>query len=67
MELYNKISSSYLFKSPKEEPFRFLKHLEEIQGYKLRVGDYRLIIDVNDNTKTFNVLKIGHRKNIYDR
>jgi len=50
----------------KEEPFRFLKHLKEIDGYKLRIGDYRLIIDINKLTNTLIVLKIGHRKNIYD-
>jgi mRNA interferase RelE/StbE len=49
----------------KEDPFRFLEHLEEIEGYKLRVGNYRLIIDVDDSTKTLKVLKAGHRKNIY--
>jgi len=50
----------------KEEPFRFLEHLEEIEGYKLRVGDYRLIIDIDNINKTIKVLKAGHRKNIYE-
>lgn len=50
----------------KENPFRFLEHLEEIQGFKLRVGDYRAIVDVDKSTKTIIVLKIGHRKNIYE-
>jgi len=51
----------------KENPFRFLEHLEQIDGFKLRVGDYRLIIDVNNSTKTIEVVKAGHRKNIYER
>ena len=50
----------------KENPFHFLEHLEEIVGFKLRVGDYRLIIDVDNQTKTLHVLKVGHRKNIYE-
>jgi len=50
----------------KLEPFRYLEHLEEINGFKLRVGDYRIIIDVDNASKVLNVLKIGHRKNIYD-
>ena len=50
----------------KENPFRFLEHLEEIDGFKLRVGDYRLIIDVNKITQTIYILKAGHRKNIYE-
>lgn len=50
----------------KENPFRFLESLEEIDGFKLRVGDYRIIVDVDNSTKTIKVLKVGHRKNIYD-
>lgn len=50
----------------KENPFHFLEHLEEIEGYKLRVGDYRLIIDVDQSQKIIKVIKIGHRKNIYE-
>ena len=51
----------------KEEPFRFLEHLTEIDGFKLRVGDYRAIIDVDNSSKTIKVLKVGHRKNIYEK
>ncbi|MCA9488098.1 MAG: type II toxin-antitoxin system RelE/ParE family toxin [Nanoarchaeota archaeon] len=50
----------------KSEPFRYLKRLTQIKGYKLRVGDYRLIIDVQEEIKILFVEKIGHRKNIYD-
>ena len=51
----------------KENPFRFLEHLEEVDGFKLRVGDYKAIVDVDNFTKTIKVLKIGHRKNVYER
>ncbi len=34
-------------------------------GYKLRVGDYRLIIDIDKGKLIILVLKVGHRKNIY--
>ena len=50
----------------KENPFRFVGHLEDLEGFKLRVGDYRLIIDIDKKSKTITVLKLGHRKNIYD-
>jgi mRNA interferase RelE/StbE len=50
----------------KLEPFRYLKHLEQIKGYKLRVGDYRLIIDVQENIKVLFVLKIDKRSRVYD-
>jgi mRNA interferase RelE/StbE len=50
----------------KIDPFRYLKHLENMEGYKLRVGDYRIIIDVENTIKILNVVKIGNRKNIYN-
>ena len=58
--IWNKLQSC------KENPFHFLEHLEEIDGYKLRVGDYRVIVDVDKSTKIILVLKIGHRKNVYE-
>lgn len=36
-------------------------------GYKLRVGDYRVIMDIDNKRLKILVLKVGHRKNIYDR
>ena len=49
----------------KLNPFHYLEHLEEIEGFKLRVGDYRVIIDVDRTNQILHILKIGHRKNIY--
>lgn len=50
----------------KENPLRFLEHLTEVDGFKLRVGDYRVIINVDQQTKILTVLKIGHRRNVYE-
>lgn len=51
----------------KKNPFMFLKPLVEIRGFKLRVGDCRVIIDVRQEIRILNILKVGHRKNIYER
>lgn len=50
----------------KENPFHFLEPLEDIEGYKLRIGDYRAIIDVDNSLGIIWVLKVGHRKNVYE-
>lgn len=50
----------------KRNPFHYLKSLTQIKGYKLRVGDYRLIIDVQNKIKVLFVLKIDKRSRIYD-
>ncbi|MEK6945454.1 MAG: type II toxin-antitoxin system RelE/ParE family toxin [Nanoarchaeota archaeon] len=48
-----------------ENPFsKDVKKLKGIFGYRLRVGDYRVIFDVEKDV--ILILKIGHRKNIYN-
>ena len=34
-------------------------------GYKLRVGDYRIILDIDQGKLIIHIIKLGHRKNIY--
>ncbi len=34
-------------------------------GYWLRVGDYRVILDIDEGDLVILVIKIGHRKKIY--
>ena len=51
----------------KVNPFRYLEPLVDIKGFKLRVGEYRIIIDVENEIKILHVLKMGPRKNIYER
>jgi mRNA interferase RelE/StbE len=34
-------------------------------GYKLRIGDYRLFLDVDKGNLVILVLKVGHRKSVY--
>lgn len=44
-----------------------IKRLKGESAFRLRAGDYRIIIDIDDGKKNINVLRIGHRKNIYDK
>ena len=50
----------------KIRPEHFVERLVGEPGYKLRVGDYRLILDIDKNQLIILILKIGHRKNIYN-
>ena len=52
--------------SIKENPFRYLKRLQGDKLWRLRIGDYRAIVDVIISMNKIIVLRIGHRKNIYD-
>ncbi|MCK4443170.1 MAG: type II toxin-antitoxin system RelE/ParE family toxin [Thermoplasmata archaeon] len=46
-------------------PDAYVTKLVGDPGYKLRVGDYRIIVDVNVKDLRILVLKVGHRKSIY--
>lgn len=48
-------------------PNRELEPLTGEDTYKLRVGDYRVIVDWERTEDTVYVLTLGHRRNIYDR
>lgn len=49
----------------KINPIRYLERLKKINAFKLRIGDYRAIIDLDQNKNELTVLTMGHRKDIY--
>ncbi len=52
--------------SIKENPFRYLRRLQGEKLWRLRIGNYRAIVDVIISMNKIIVIRIGHRKNIYD-
>jgi len=53
--------------SAKENPFHFFESLKEMGSFKLRVGDFRVIADIDRASKLIEVRLIGHRKNVYKK
>lgn len=48
------------------EAVNFMPLEGNLEGlYKLRIGDWRAIYEVNHNDKVVTVHKVGHRKEIY--
>jgi mRNA interferase RelE/StbE len=41
------------------------KKLKGENAYRIRVGNYRIIYEINDNTIIVTVVSVGHRKDIY--
>ncbi|MBT6995440.1 type II toxin-antitoxin system RelE/ParE family toxin [Candidatus Woesearchaeota archaeon] len=48
-------------------PFSYVKKLIGVPEYSLRVGDYRIILDIVKGKLIILVLEVGHRKNIYKK
>jgi mRNA interferase RelE/StbE len=53
--------------SLKEDPFKHdVVKLTNSPYYRLRVGGYRIIMDIGKNELRILVLKVGHRRKVYD-
>ena len=47
-------------------PYIYVKRLSGVELFSLRAGDYRVIMDIKNNKMIIFVVKIGHRKSIYE-
>lgn len=45
-------------------PFGF-RNLKGREGYRIRVGNYRIIYDIFDDELVIDVIQLGHRKDVY--
>jgi len=51
----------------KQNPRKGIPLIGNLAGlYKLRAGDYRIIYKIINEKLTILIIKIGHRKNVYD-
>ena len=49
--------------SPRPKGYKKLKGRD---GYRIKVGNYRIIYDIFDDELLVDVIKLGHRKDIYE-
>ncbi len=63
LEIQERIKKKLLL--AQANPYTYFERLKSRPDYKLRIGDYRLIADINQASFTVAVTKVGHRKNIY--
>lgn len=58
--IYHKIMSTF------NDPSRYFSRLVGSSEYRMRIGHYRVIADIDLVNDRIIVHKIGHRRNIYD-
>ncbi|MCA9496627.1 MAG: type II toxin-antitoxin system RelE/ParE family toxin [Nanoarchaeota archaeon] len=46
-------------------PYSYVIKLVASNYYRLRVGEYRIILNIKNNELQIYVIELGHRKNIY--
>ena len=47
-------------------PDTYIRKLIGDVGYRLRVGNYRVILDIGKEQLVILILRIGHRRNVYE-
>jgi len=50
----------------RDDPFRQVRRLTGLPYFRLRVGDFRVFVEVNQSDLLVLVLKVGHRESIYE-
>jgi mRNA interferase RelE/StbE len=62
---YSNIKQAIFDLTENPRPHGYIK-LKGRTGYRIRVGNYRVIYDIFDALLVVDVITIGHRKDIYD-
>jgi len=44
-----------------------IKKLRGTENYRIRVGDYRVIIEISEQSVTVYTLRVLHRREVYDK
>ncbi len=68
LDKLNEFVSRRIIKKIKElifDPFSKTKRLKNRNEFSLRIGEYRVLFSIKEDI--INILKIGYRKNIYDK
>jgi len=63
-EILDKVSQQlmHLEYNPRQ---RNVKKLRGVEGYRIRVGDYRILFTIDDKIKEVRVYRVKHRSQVY--
>lgn len=61
---YSKIKKAIYSLADNPRPQGF-KKLKGRNGYRIRIGDYRIIYEIFDDKLIIDIIALGHRKDIY--
>ena len=48
-----------------DDPFLYVTKLVGLEFYKLRVGNYRILMTIEQNNLFIIIIELSHRRNIY--
>lgn len=63
-EVYNRIDRTILDLAADPHPPGCRK-LQGEDGWRIRVGDYRILYEIDEDERTVTVFQAGHRRDVY--
>lgn len=62
--IFPRIKEALLALKQNPRPMGCIKLTQE-EGYRVRVGDYRIVYSINDKVKQVFIYRVKHRKEVY--
>lgn len=63
-KIHRRITNKLLELESDPRPYGVQK-LHGDEGYRIRIGDYRVLYLIDDNAKTVEIVSVGHRREVY--
>jgi mRNA interferase RelE/StbE len=63
-KIHNKVVSRLLLLKNNPRP-QGVKKLRSETGYRIRVGDYRVLYDIDDENNVLEIYSVAHRREVY--
>ena len=64
-ELFLRLNKQILALREEPRPAGVRKMEGSVSDWRLRVGDYRLLYEVNDTERTVTIVRVRHRRDVY--
>ena len=63
--IFRRINESLLALRDNPRPGGTVKLSANLKGWRLRVGDYRILYQINDDARMVTIVRIRHRRDVY--
>ncbi|MDO8749799.1 MAG: type II toxin-antitoxin system RelE/ParE family toxin [Dehalococcoidia bacterium] len=63
-EAYQRVKEAILNLANQPRP-RGSRKLSGREGWRIRVGNYRVVYEIDDTQQTITILHVGHRRDVY--
>jgi len=63
--IFERINERILALREEPRPAGVRKLQGDLEGWRIRVGDYRVVYQIDDSAQTVTVIRVRHRRDVY--